>query len=74
MSESTLPDSLTPEKTEQTLEQTLQRGAEYTIDGESHKSHNIRDLMAVRRELQAEQAAANGNLLQRGCNPIPRRG
>lgn len=74
MSEKSLPDSLTPEKTENALEEALQRGAEYAVDGFSQKSHNIRDIMAVRRELIAEQAAERGNLLQRGFNPIPRRG
>lgn len=74
MSEKFLPDSLTPEKTENALEEALQRGAEYAVDGLSQKSHNIRDIMAVRRELIAEQAAERGNLLQRGFNPVPRRG
>lgn len=74
MSEKILPDSLTPEKTENALEQALNRGSEYTVDGTTYKSHNIRDMMAVRRELQTEQAAKHGNLLTRGFNPIPRRG
>ncbi|WP_290925132.1 hypothetical protein [Halodesulfovibrio sp.] len=74
MSEQILPDSLTAEKTEDALEQALRRGSEYSVDGFTQKSHNIRDIMAVRRELLAEQAAEKGNLLQRGFNPVPRRG
>jgi len=74
MPEKKLPDSLTPEKTESALEEALSRGSEYTVDGFTQKSHNIRDLMAVRRDLQAEEAAKHGNLLTRGFNPILRRG
>ena len=74
MSDTKSTDSLTSDATESALNYALKRGAEYADSEMTVKSHNIRDLLAVRRELQAEEAASRGNLLTRGINPIPRRG
>lgn len=74
MSDPKPTDPITPEVADNALTEALRRGAEYSTDDMTYKSHNLRDVMALRRELQAEETAKRGNLLQRGINPIPRRG